>query len=342
MNKKRTIITAFVYTAMSVTTQAQEDLIKAFNDFLNSKSNSEYIRTDMFVDNMENNTYYYNHWFNMPTNKEKEIEKLRNAFNKDINKAYKVMIKSAGSNNSENLLVGYGSNNEKSINFGCHPQRNYMVMLVHDKCDSLKRYCYGLVWYTDTVRNRLCGSLHKIYGKIPAKNKTLQRYISTTGWQQGNTLKNNWNNDNNTDVRVYNNGVRVYGSGNNTVVKIYNDSIASDIDFLQRFGNLTVAYKDKIREIVDEESLVIGISNKILSLCRNYSYLLNKTEKETCIETLKDLPRITGYKYINGILKEAMNALKESKKDTEAYKRYTNVNCNKVITVTEHNINKWK
>lgn len=346
MNKKRTLIMALICTAIPVATQAQENLIKAFDDFLNSKGNSEYIKTDMFVENNGNNdstlTYYYGHRFDMPANKDKEVEKLRNAFKKDIDKAYKVMVKSAGNNSNENLRVGYGSNNEKTIDFGSYPLRNYMVMLVRDKCDSLKRYCYGLVWYTDTATNRLCGSLHKVYGKDPAKSKA-KRIYGNANWQQGSMWSNDWDNGSNAEVRVYDNGIRVYDSGNKTVVRVYNDSIASDIDFLQRFGNLTVAYKNKIRDIVKEESLVIGISNKILALCRNYGYLLSKTEKETCIETLKDLPRIIGNKYINGILKEAMNTLKENKNGNETYKKsYDSTITNKVMKVAERNIKKWE
>ena len=40
MNKKRTLIMALICTAIPVATQAQENLIKAFDDFLNSKGNT--------------------------------------------------------------------------------------------------------------------------------------------------------------------------------------------------------------------------------------------------------------------------------------------------------------
>lgn len=334
MNKTRTLIMAVVCAAMPAVTHAQENLIKAFDDFLNNKSNSEYIKTDMYVENNSSKggmTYSYYHTLDMPANKEKEIDKLRAAFNKDIDKAYKVMIKSAGSQSLEKMRVAYGSNNEKNIDFGYYPQHNYMVMLVHDKLDSLKRYCYAIVWYKDSATNRLRGSLHKIYGKDPAKVMTIKRYETTI-----TSHENTWSPSGNTEVRIY-------GSDGNTSVVVYNDSIKSDIDFLQRFGNLTVAYKDKIREIVSEESLVIGICNKILALCNNYSFLLTKTEKETCIETLRNLPRTHNGIYVNGILKEAMNALKESNGFKESYKKALGRSIgNKTMKLVERSMKEWQ
>lgn len=322
MKKIIFLISACVFIPAGL--HAQENLKKAFDDFLTSKSNSEYIRTNIFSEGIDGNegvqTYYYSHVFDMPTSKDKEIDKLRNAFNKDINKAYKVMVRSAESYSINQIKVAYGARNQKNVLFGTHSNRNYMVMLVRDTRDSLMRYSYGLVWYVDKSKNRLCGSLNIIYGKDPAREEQMR-------YQKMGLTQN--------DIEVTNVGT----DANGTIIKTYTSSISSDVDFLQRFGNLTSLYKDKVRNIVTEESLVIGITNKILSLCRNYGYLLSKGEKEMCIETLKELPQPYGNKFIKGILKESVVALKESKNEENKIK---NNIVNRTVKIINKSLKEWE
>lgn len=295
MNKKKIIITWLACGITPLVMNAQENLIKAMDNFVNSKDNSEYITTNVFTEKRQKAknslTYCHSYWFDMPVNMKKKIEPLRNAFNKDMDKAYNVMIKSAGSNSTDKMNIAYGDKLEKQVQFGAHQDHNYMVMLVRDNQDSLKRYCYAVTWYIDKNKNRLCGSIFKIYGKDPAIRRSFRTFYSTD--QYGNwTLTDPDDND------------------KRMLIKIGQETIKSDIDFLQIFGNLTVAYKKNISDEEDNETLLIGLANKILEVCRKKGVLLNKNEKLICADTLKELQKMTYSKYLSGLLSEAATSLK--------------------------------
>lgn len=285
---------ALAFAIMPIGTYAQENLKKAIKDFIEDKNVREYITADMFSENKTGTnsslSYCHTYKFNMPVNLLKKIDPLRNAFYKDTECAYNVMIKSAGSNSNENRNIAYGNQLDKQIRFGAHSNHNYMVMLVRDEQDSLKRYCYAVTWYIDKKKDLLCGSLFKIYGKDPARRKNT--YPVYTMDSYGNMKK--------TDTE---------NKEKHTLIKIDQDSIRSDIDFLQMFGNLNVAYKKNIPFVFSNETLLIGLANKILEICRKYNSLLSKNEKEICTGSLKELKKMTDNKYLSGLLTEAIASL---------------------------------
>lgn len=295
MNKTKIILAALACIAMPVALNAQENLKKAMDDFITDKDICEYLTTDMFSENKkgtnESLTYWYSYEFDMPKSMQKKIDQLRNAFHKDTDVAYKVMVKSAGSNNSNTLNIAYGDDLEKNVQFGGHSSRNYMVMLVRDEQDSLKRYCYGVVWYTDKNEERLKGSLHKIYGKDPTKQQNNYKVY---------TMDSYGNLDNDDTKKI--------------IIKSEKDSIASDIDFMQVFGNLCAAYRNNVRyaRFKEYNTLLIGLANRMLRICRDHSSLLSKNEKDICIEELKEIQKDTGQDYVllRGVLSEAMARLK--------------------------------
>lgn len=294
MEKRKIIFMALAFTIMPIGTHAQENLKKAIKDFIEDKNVSEYITADMFSENKTGTqsslSYCHTYRFDMPANMLKKIDPLRNAFYKDTECAYNVMIKSAGSKSNEKMNIAYGDRLDKKVQFGAYVSHNYMVMLVHDKQDSLKRYCYAVTWYMDSNKDRLCGSLFKIYGKDPARRRNTYPVYTIDSY--GNMEQ--------TDTE---------NREKHTLIKTDQDSIRSDIDFLQMFGNLNVAYKKNIPFVFSNETLLIGLANKILEICRKYNSLLSKNEKEICTGSLKELKKMTDNKYLSGLLTEAIVSL---------------------------------
>lgn len=296
MDKKKIFFTALVLTLMPSVTRAQENLIKAMDNFIADKNVSEYITTNIFSENprgtKESQSYCYSHWFEMPVNFQKKIEPLRNAFYKDMDCAYNVMVKSAGSNSKEQMNIAYGDKLDKEVLFGSHSSHNYMVMLVRDKQDSLKRYCYAVTWYIDHEKNSFCGSLFKIYSKDPKQQRR-----NATLYNLGKYL----------DLE----NLTIGNDDNQSTARNDLDSIRTDIDFLQAFGNLSVAYrKNTPYQYSGGETLLIGLANKMLEICRKHKALLSKNEKELCIDRLKELQSWTSHKYLKGLLSESVSILK--------------------------------
>lgn len=297
MNNKIRIFTAIICTAIPLMANAQENLKAAFDKFINDKSTSSYVKLNVYSHNKDDNNksqnFCYNYNFIMPMNMKKHIEAVSEAFRKDIDHAYNIMIKEAGSNSDETITVGYGNTDDyKRVQFGVYKDRNYMVMLVRDNMESIKRYCYALTWYVDNNKDKLCGSLFKIYGDDP--KKTNKSNVIVVDSSNGKT--------------------RNITYSNNTIkgTTVYTDSVTSDVEFLNQFGYLRTTYKKYTKKDVEKnEVMLIGLSNKLLRLCKTYSNTLSRSEKDFCIESLKDLQKITVDKYCAGILTEAASCLKD-------------------------------
>lgn len=299
-NKNITIMKKAIKTAvllavamMPVTATAQSNLIKAFDDFTGDKQLKEYIKVTAQTekDNKSNTTtsFYYSYKFEMPLSKRKCIEPVCEAFNKDTGEAYKTHIKNAGIDSKPFVTIAYGKNLDRNMSYGGFIDRNYMVMFVRDGKDSLKRYAYAIVWYTDTVKNKFCGMLEKYYGPDPA--------------MKGHTGK--WN------VRYYGKGNIIVDANDKNII-IPNDKIKKDTDFLLRFGNLRATYKKNAKQRgVDEVMLNTALISKIVELCDNYGHLLPDSTKEVCIESIRELQSLTTDKYLKGFLEEAITKLKK-------------------------------
>lgn len=345
-NKNITIMKKAIKTAallavamMPVTATAQSNLIKAFDDFTGDKKLKEYIKVNAYTekDDKDNTmaSYYYSYKFEMPLSKRKCIEPVCEAFNKDTGEAYKTHIKNAGIDSEPFVTIAYGKDLDRNMSYGKFINRNYMVMFVKDGKDSLKRYAYTIVWYTDTVKNKFCGMLEKYYGPDPAalrsrntghtgNNFSLSEYSVYKPYLPKNTLKQlkrilGNGNGHKFDSQLEENikwmeklvdeGYIPKINGNYTLT--YNDSIKTDTDFLLRFGNLRAAYKINMREGgVDDTMLNTGLVNKIVELCDNYGHVLSDSTKKMCIDSIKELQDITPDEYLDGFLGEAIKKLK--------------------------------
>ena len=275
MNIKQ--ITATV--ALSILTfgnlYAQQNLKTAIENFINNTSIKQYIKTSIDIekygDNTSASTYCKSYKFDLPDENANLINDIHDSFIKDTDSAYNVLIKDANSGNNDQMKITYGKNLEKSFLFGTHKDRNYMIMLVRDQKDSLSRYCYALTWYKNEAK--LCGSIYIIYGKDPklVKTKTL------------NSLNFN----------------------------IKGSLIKNDIDFLEQFGTLRVAFMKYRYRINSEEGLLkmTAIINKIVKMVKTNKHLLNKDERtNVCIE-LANMQRQLSDKYLKGLLRGAMTNL---------------------------------
>lgn len=81
-------------------------------------------------------------------------------------------------------------------------------------------------------------------------------------------------------------------------------------DPVQQFGNLRAAYLNNIREgNIDNTTLLTGLANSILDLCKTKGKQMTAAEKQLCIEGLKDMQQQTPDKFIKGIFGVAMDKL---------------------------------
>lgn len=90
----------------------------------------------------------------------------------------------------------------------------------------------------------------------------------------------------------------------------YND------DPIQQFGNLRAAYLNNLREgNVDNTTLLTGLANSILDLCKKKGQQMTAAEKQLCTDGLKDMQEQTPDKFIKGIFGVAISEInKYSKK----------------------------
>lgn len=102
------------------------------------------------------------------------------------------------------------------------------------------------------------------------------------------------------------------GDGNITNMTKGTDSS----DPVQQFGNLRAAYLNNIREgNVGNTTLLTGLANSILDLCKQKGQQMTDAEKQLCIEGLKDMQEQTPDKFVKGIFGVAISELnKYSKK----------------------------
>ncbi len=102
--------------------------------------------------------------------------------------------------------------------------------------------------------------------------------------------------------------------GNGNVTNMTKGTDSSDP--VQEFGNLRAAYLNNIREgNVGNTTMLTGLANSILDLCKQKGQQMTASEKQLCIEGLKDMQEQTPDKFIKGIFGVAISELnKYSKK----------------------------
>lgn len=307
MKAIRLLATTLLCAATTVTVNAQENLKKAIDSFINDKSLSEYFHRSNYLENTgpENkvSSFCDQYVFELPMNKKKELNPVLNAFKKDTDVAYNVYYKDAGIDNNRLTNIAYGGKLDKSISFGAHKDRNYRIMLVQDPKDSLRRYCYAIIWYENEDNGKFCGSINVIYSLNPQKVKNnTTTYINLGDLEQLKELEKL------KDLDV----LKKLGSGTYEVQSgdmQDNNEIKTSTDFFRRLSSLRATFMKSRSTNKDDVRTVLA--NKILELCREHGKLLNQEERKFCIRSIEDMQMREWDVYIKGLFDIAISDLKK-------------------------------
>ena len=313
MNAKYRLSAMLTMTVLSISVFAQQHIDKAIDKFLQDRKSHEYItsskRNNEYVSEAGKNAVFNEIRFRLKRSDTDRIERLRKAFHTDRTKAYFIMMKDAGSGNTETCNIGYGADLDKSHTFGTYDNRNYIVLNFRDDADSTWRRCYALVWYEEKVRsggtqhNYISGSIHIIYSRDPKMNAAKKKDVTvrTTILPDGTVVT--YNNENKTKTVTYNNEaiVREYFGE-------YSD-VNTPSKFFDQFGSLRSVLMDAVRE---QSGLAMQstIANRILSLCKSKGSLLDKQERSLCRKALIEMQDLIYDEYVKKLIKMAENALR--------------------------------
>lgn len=104
------------------------------------------------------------------------------------------------------------------------------------------------------------------------------------------------------------------GTGNIVVVDSKGNVVSQEgenimnNDPIQQFGNLRAAYMNNLREgNIDNTTLLTGLANSILDLCKKKGQQMTSAEKQLCTEGLKEMQEKTQDKFIKGIFGVAIS-----------------------------------
>lgn len=295
---KKTLITAIAAFVAAVAAQAQGNITKAIDAFISNKDVIENLtlssRVEEDKDGSGNKCKFYHYTFSLPTSKTKLFTPLRTAFMKDAPKAYSVYTKSAGTSSYNTERIAYGQNLERSIEFGAKSDHNYLLMLVRDPQDSLRRSVYALVWYDDKKKDTFNGDIFQIYSRAPRKvdSRKSKTYIVKSK-KYGDIDLSGLDFDK-KDLNLENLGAYLDGDGS-----VYNstDKVSSGTEFLQRFGNFRAMY---LRSIENDASLEYrtALVNRIVRFVEENKKVLSRDDKYVCYSGLKELKEKTKDKYL--------------------------------------------
>ncbi len=278
---------------------------------------AEYIAPEIYH-SPKRTSYSKIYRFDLP-NKKKNVKTLDGFalhFKYSLKDSYQYREQKAKMPLGDPQRVAYGDNNEFAIDFFKYANRNYIVMLVKDTADVSKRYCYAFVWYK--AGKRLQGSMHKIYGKDP-------QYVADT--PVNNTGLKISENARVLDVRVTEDDVfsnffpnlqelkesaRKIGKLKLNIATATADSVITDLEFLKRFSNLRAT----LLEQRNNPTVAGNIANKLLELCKNHAYALEKDSRQICME---ELARMMGGEFVRDpfvkkLLQLAINSLADAEK----------------------------
>lgn len=280
--------------------KAKNDMDKAFEDFIGNKNLIKYSNSSSASrsdDNGRASSSLESENFELDISNKRLVQTLQDAFNKNKKEAYYSYMRNAGLSGDAFIRILYGDNLEYSKTYGGYINRNYYMLCLKDQADSLRRYCYSLVWYTDTAKNRLYVILDKFYSMIPEKFEK---------------MKSKEYNDEDTSYGLSRKNMRrlkkLFGEGYNINSETRKDTITSSAEFLIHFGNLKNMYETNRRE-AGEISISTVLANKIMELCRNYGHLLSQSEKRICVETLKNIQKYNHDVFIKGLFDESIKSL---------------------------------
>lgn len=254
---KRLLTGALCCMAAMATTMAQSTVVEQeIDNFVN------YCGTNVTIDiyhSPQRISYSKCFRFAIP-NKKKNVLTLQNLelqFKKRVDDSYMYREQKARRPSPELQRVVYGDNNEFSIDFFKYSNTNSIVMLVKDSNDISRRYAYAMSWYVQG--SMLHGSVRIIYGRDP-------QYAANATGNDGNVSPSLVIRDAYTDYKM-------------------DDSIATDVDFLKRFGNIRAGIKENSNNAL----LCTQLTIKLLDLCKHHAYLLDESTRIMCRAEIRRL-----------------------------------------------------
>lgn len=300
MNTVKFVAISMLCAVMPVASSAQENLKHAINDFVSDKGLTQYIKSSYDMENAENNegnivSYFKRYVFELPNGKRKKLDKVLEGFEKDTNVAYQVKKKDAGVYEGAFPRIGYGEKLDKSVSIKAYLERNYCLMFVRDKQDSLRRYVYAISWSNQEKDDTLTGEIIEIYSPDPQKRVTVNV------------------DDNAESLKRVTEAAHLMELAHLEENVTSKDDIKNSTDFLRRFTTLRVAYlnKDLRKHFAGWETLQMTLINKIVELCRNYGNLLNKEERIFCMRGIKSMITKTNDQFQKELLVLAISSLEK-------------------------------
>lgn len=102
---------------------------------------------------------------------------------------------------------------------------------------------------------------------------------------------------------------------NGNVTNMNRETTSTNDDPIQQFANLRAAYLNNVREgNIDNTTLLTGLANSILELCKTKGQQMTTDEKQLCTDGLKDMQEQTPDKFIKGIFGVAISELNKFSK----------------------------
>lgn len=144
------------------------------------------------------------------------------------------------------------------------------------------------------------------------KGKALNGYIFDNGGKKTALLSDT------QSVIVCGDGSILIDDGEGNTMKLDEDGnvtgmgkSAKNTDPVQQFGNLRVAYLNNLRMVKGDgaSTVLTGLANSILDLCKKKGAQLSLAEKQLCAEGLKEMQQVTSDKFVKGIFGVAISVL---------------------------------
>lgn len=324
---------------------AQENVKKAFNEFLSSKITINLklsSRKDPATGRLVSQCNLYD--FVAPESKRDLIDKICNAFEKDRDVAYWSLIQGAHSSKQEVWNLLYGDDPNNYITVGDKEGYSVVAMNVLDGKDH--RYSYAMEWRDQPYNSVITGTLMILYGKMP-NQKTTYSFPNTgdsivswsvdVGDKYNDRLEMNgkdsitWNVNGKKYSIPYSgkldqSTISAIASKQDSIFRLIrpylgNDSLVDQTLIMNHIGNtasststeIWLSMFNNLRSMFNDNSspsMRSSIVPQIVSLCRKADGKLTKREKKLCTESILDMKKQTKDKFQLGLLDEALDYLK--------------------------------
>ena len=158
------------------------------------------------------------------------------------------------------------------------------------------------------------GKLTKIFGgKLKSGNDVIEQKNGKTVLKSGKKYM-----EINEDGSIYmddGEGNTMSLDSNGNVTNMNRETTSTNDDPIQQFANLRAAYLNNVREgNIDNTTLLTGLANSILELCKTKGQQMTTDEKQLCTDGLKDMQEQTPDKFIKGIFGVAISELNKFSK----------------------------